>query len=204
MHARCCAMDKINNHPLMTGILSGVRETLFRDIDAAIQNRKFNDHELSHISHLKILTEQSYNSIQACLNGENVFLYDDDIEAPKEEVLIWVYSMILTHTTELYSRCLSTNDYITGSAEDVLRRFATSGGKRSGIIRSNKAEESWRKAALELAKKSRQVNKNGSLDFIASYIADNWRHKNKLVGHKRLTQVISIWIKEGKLPAKDS
>ena len=195
---------KENPQPLIMGIISGVRETLARDIQAAIKNRDFNDQELSRINDLVEITELSHNTIRACLDGEKILEYDDQVEATKEEALIWAYSMILTHTSELYSRCLSNSNYMGSSADDVLRKFATKGGKKSGIIRSNKAEESWRKPALELAKKSRHINKLGSLDFVASYITDHWTHKNELVGHKRLTQVISIWIKEGKLPPKDN
>lgn len=82
-------------------------------------------------------------------------------------------------------------------------QFSSSGGKKSGEKRAKKAEETWQPHALELAKRSRQVDKGGSLAVVAVYIASNWAQKKiKHPGHVRLTQVISQWIRDGLLPAK--
>jgi hypothetical protein len=85
----------------------------------------------------------------------------------------------------------------------VLKKSAQTAGKKSAAARANKAEQTWRPCALELAKESRLKDPRGSLDAVASFISDGLK-KAGVIGpqHSRLKQVIAAWIKKGDLPEK--
>ncbi len=116
--------------------------------------------------------------------------------------------MQLTHLSmtllNIASKNLTEDDHASKITSKALSELGRSGGLNSGPSRRRKAEIKWGAKALELARESRGLNSNGSIDFVATYISENWPSdkKKSLPKHARLKQVISIWIKEKKLPEK--